>query len=148
MKPTLSKPTYNELSQLSQTICNEILDSKKNESSTIDKSINDLKIGGFNLDDGDIVSITSILREKQTNTYENVLHQQKPLLLSLCNILNINFFDKNGEELDIESLKKRITNKKHRVSTSEDTTQSDETIPSDETTPSEEIPQTDTKDLP
>lgn len=116
----LSVSTQTELSTQIQTICNEILNFKKNETVTVDNTLTILK-DGFDLDNSDIQKISSILTAKQTDKYEKLVSDRTPQLSSLCNILNINMFDKNGNKLDTETLKKRVTNKKHRVSLTTDT---------------------------
>ncbi len=109
-KIDLTISTQTELSTHIQSICNEIVDFKKNETVRVENALNILT-DGFDLHSSEIEKITSILEPKQNDSYEKLVSDRKPLLSSLCNILNLNMFDKGRINWIWKILKRELLTK-------------------------------------
>ena len=112
-KTNLTTSTFNELSTISQTICNEIITMRSNKSVVVDTTIKSITNNGFSLDDDEIETIQSILKKKQSQNNEIEIENKKVYLYSLCFVLGVNVRDEDNEFLDVDKIKKRITSKKY-----------------------------------
>ena len=90
----LTPSTFDELSTVSQTICNEIITMSNNESVVVDTTIKNITDNGFSLDDGEMETIKSILQKKQSKNNEIQIENKKVYLYSLCYVLDVNVRDK------------------------------------------------------
>ncbi|PHO09095.1 hypothetical protein CPG37_10885 [Malaciobacter canalis] len=121
----LTPSTFDELSTVSQTICNEIITMSNNESVVVDTTIKNITDNGFSLDDGEMETIKSILQKKQSKNNEIQIENKKVYLYSLCYVLDVNVRDREGKFLDISKIKKRITSKKYTYKQSTQPTPTD-----------------------
>lgn len=109
----LTTPTFDELSTISQNICNEIISMSNDKSVIVDTTIKTITDNGFSLDDVEMETIKSILQNKQSKNNEIEIQNKTLYLYSLCYILDINVKDSRNEFLDVDKIKKRITSKKY-----------------------------------
>jgi len=109
----LTTKTFDELSTISQNICNEIISMSSDKSVIVDTTIKTITDNGFSLDDVEIETIKSILQNKQSKNNEIEIQNKTLYLYSLCYILDINVKDSRNEFLDVDKIKKRIISKKY-----------------------------------
>lgn len=109
----LTTHTFDELSTISQTICNDIISMSNDKSVMVDTTIKTITDNGFSLDDGEMDTIKSILQNKQSKNNEIETENKRLYLYSLCCILGVNVKDSKNEFLDVDKIKKKITSKKY-----------------------------------